>query len=120
MTAARTGVPRAWRRLAAHSERLGAEWVRRGLAGGGWAHPRAGLYRMLVPLEPWRFYELARVAAEPFHGDCLDVSSPKLLASTLAREGRGAGWRWTCSPTRSTGGGTSTRHSTCGWRTPAR
>lgn len=91
MTAARMGAPRAWRRLAAHSERLGAEWVRRGLTGGGWAHPCAGLYRMLVPLEPWRFYELARVAAEPFHGDCLDVSSPKLLASTLAREGRG---RW--------------------------
>lgn len=91
MTAARMGAPRAWRRLAAHSERLGAEWVRRGLTGGGWAHPRAGLYRMLVPLEPWRFYELARVADEPFSGDCLDVSSPKLLASTLAREGRG---RW--------------------------
>ncbi len=46
---------------------------------------------MLVPLEPWRFYELPRVAREPFAGDCLDVSSPKLLPSLLQREGAG---RW--------------------------
>ena len=52
----------------------------------------AGVYRLLVPLEPWRYYELGRVASEPFAGDCLDVSSPKLLASLLQREGRG---RWT-------------------------
>lgn len=81
----------AWRRLVAHSRRLGLAWALRGLRGAGWAHPRAGLYRLLVPLEPWRYYELARVAREPFSGRCLDVSSPKLLASLLQSEGRG---RW--------------------------
>jgi len=81
----------AWSRLAAHSYRLGARWAVRGARGGGWPHPRAALYRLLVPLEPWRYYELARVADEPFEGDCLDVSSPKLLASLLGAEGRG---RW--------------------------
>jgi SAM-dependent methyltransferase len=80
-----------WRPLVAHSYRLGAEWAARGLRGGGWPEPRAGLYRLLVPLEPWRFYELARVAGEPFAGACLDVASPKLLASLLQRQGRG---RW--------------------------
>lgn len=81
----------AWRRLVARSRRLGLAWALRGLRGAGWPHPRAGLYRLLVPLEPWRFYELARVAREPFSGRCLDVSSPKLLASLLQSEGRG---RW--------------------------
>jgi SAM-dependent methyltransferase len=84
--------PARWRPLVAHSYRLGAEWAARGVRGGGWPHARAGAYRLLVPLEPWRYYELARVAAEPFAGDCLDVSSPKLLASLLQRQGRG---RWT-------------------------
>ena len=58
----------------------------------GWPSGRAGVYRLLVPLEPWRYYELGRVAREPWTGRCLDVSSPKLLASLLQREGRG---RWT-------------------------
>ncbi len=89
MTAGRRGP--AWARLVAHSHRLGARWVARGLRGGGWPDPRAGLYRLLVPLEPWRFHELARVAREPMDGDCLDVSSPKLLASLRAHEGAG---RW--------------------------
>ena len=78
----------AWLRLMGHSHRLALGWLARG-ARGGWAHPRAGLYRILVPLEPWRYYELARVAREPFAGRCLDVGSPKLLASLLRREGRG-------------------------------
>ncbi len=81
----------AWRRLLAHSYRLGAAWAARGARRASWPHPRAGLYRLLVPLEPWRYYELARVAGEPFDGDCLDVSSPKLLASLLQSEGPG---RW--------------------------
>lgn len=81
----------AWARLIAHSYRLGARWVAGGIRGGGWPHPRAGLYRLLVPLEPWRFFELARVAREPFAGACLDVSSPKLLPSLLQHEGQG---RW--------------------------
>jgi SAM-dependent methyltransferase len=80
-----------WRPLVAHSYRLGAEWAARGVRGGGWPEPRAALYRLLVPLEPWRFYELARLAGEPFAGECLDVASPKLLASLLQRQGRG---RW--------------------------
>lgn len=88
---ARPAAPPAWRPLVAHSYRLGAEWAAGGLGRGGWRHGRAGLYRLLVPLEPWRYWELARVAAEPFAGDCLDVASPKLLASLLAHEGRG---RW--------------------------
>jgi SAM-dependent methyltransferase len=83
--------PRAWRRLAAHSLRLGARWMARGARERSWPQPRAGLYRLLVPLEPWRYFELARVAGEPFAGDCLDVSSPKLLASTLNEAGEG---RW--------------------------
>jgi SAM-dependent methyltransferase len=81
----------AWSRLVAHSYRLGGRWALRGARGGGWPQRRAALYRLLVPLEPWRYYELARVADEPFGGDCLDVSSPKLLASLLQAEGRG---RW--------------------------
>lgn len=90
MSAGRRGP--AWSRLVAHSYRLGVRWLARGLRGRGWSHPRAGLYRLLVPLEPWRFYELDRVAREDFAGDCLDVSSPKLLPSLLAHEGAG---RWT-------------------------
>jgi SAM-dependent methyltransferase len=81
----------AWLRLVARSYRLGGRWAASGLRGGGWPDPRGGLYRLLVPLEPWRYYELARVAREPFAGDCLDVSSPKLLPSLLQAEGRG---RW--------------------------
>lgn len=81
----------AWRRLVAHSHRLGWEWLLRGARRRAWPHPRAGLYRLLVPLEPWRYHELARVAQEPFAGDCLDLASPKLLASLLRREGAG---RW--------------------------
>ncbi len=84
-------LPRSWRMLAAHSERLGMRWAARGARRRDWQHPRAGIYRMLVPLEPWRYWELARVADEPFAGDCLDVSSPKLLVSALSHAGRG---RW--------------------------
>lgn len=81
----------AWRRLVIHSYRLGWAWLGRGVRRRAWPQPRAGLYRLLVPLEPWRYYELARVAGEPFAGDCLDLSSPKLLASLLRHEGAG---RW--------------------------
>jgi SAM-dependent methyltransferase len=82
----------AWAGLVAHSYRIGAEWLLRGLRGGGFRCPRAGLYRLLVPLEPWRYHELGRVAQEPWTGRCLDVSSPKLLPSALRRQGRG---EWT-------------------------
>jgi SAM-dependent methyltransferase len=53
------------------------------------AGTRVALTRALVPLDPWRYYELARLADESFAGDCLDVSSPKLLPSLLQHEGRG-------------------------------
>jgi SAM-dependent methyltransferase len=84
--------PPAWRPLVAHSCRLAAAWAARGVRGAGWPQARAALYRLLVPLEPWRYYELGRVAAERFEGDCLDVASPKLLPSLLRAQGRG---RWT-------------------------
>ena len=91
MSTAAMRVPRAWRALVGHSYRLSARWALRGLRRARWPHARAALYHLLVPLEPWRYYELARVAGERFQGDCLDVSSPKLLASHL--NARGAG-RW--------------------------
>ncbi len=81
----------AWVRLVAHSHRIGRAWLASGLRARHLQDPRGGLYRMLVPLEPWRYHELGRVAREPFAGDCLDVSSPKLLPSLLAHEGQG---RW--------------------------
>jgi SAM-dependent methyltransferase len=78
-----------WLRLWRHSYRLFARWLLRGA-------PRAGLRvavtRLLVPMDPWRYYELGRLADEQFSGKCLDVSSPKLLTSLLEREGRG---NWT-------------------------
>jgi SAM-dependent methyltransferase len=49
-----------------------------------------GVSRLLVPLDPWRFWELGKIADEPFAGRNLDVSSPKLLPSLLRREGRGS------------------------------
>jgi SAM-dependent methyltransferase len=48
-----------------------------------------GVCRLLVPLDPWRFWELGRIADEPHAGRNLDVSSPKLLPSLLRAEGRG-------------------------------
>ncbi|MGD9573711.1 MAG: class I SAM-dependent methyltransferase [Thermoleophilia bacterium] len=81
----------AWARLVAHSHRIGRRWLAEGLRARRWEDPRGGLYRLLVPLEPWRYHELGRVAREAFAGDCLDVSSPKLLPSLLAHEGQG---RW--------------------------
>lgn len=78
------GAP-GWKRLWRHSYRLGLRWLLRGARGGA----RVGLQRLLVPLDPWRYYELGRVADRPFAGRCLDVSSPKLLMSLLQHEGRG-------------------------------
>jgi glycosyltransferase involved in cell wall biosynthesis/SAM-dependent methyltransferase len=77
-----------WLRLWRHSYRLGLRWLLRG-ARNGWKGWRVGLQRLIVPLDPWRYYELGRVAERPFEGACLDVSSPKLLMSLLQREGRG-------------------------------
>ncbi|HEY2602382.1 MAG TPA: glycosyltransferase [Thermoleophilaceae bacterium] len=87
MAAATTDDP-GWLRLWRHSYRLGLRWLARG-ARNGWKGRRVGLQRLLVPLDPWRYYELGRVAERPFHGRCLDVSSPKLLMSLLQHEGRG-------------------------------
>jgi glycosyltransferase involved in cell wall biosynthesis/SAM-dependent methyltransferase len=84
---AQGGAP-GWLRLWRHSYRLGLGWMLRG-AHNGWKGWRVGLQRLLVPLDPWRYYELGRVAERPFDGPCLDVSSPKLLMSLLQHEGRG-------------------------------
>jgi len=81
-----------WRRLWRHSYALGLTWLARE-ARHGWPGRRVGLARLLVPLDPWRYYELGRTADEEFAGACLDVSSPKLLPSLLQAEGKG---RWVC------------------------
>jgi SAM-dependent methyltransferase len=81
-----------WKRLWRRSYALGFRWLVRE-APRGWPARRVGLARLLVPLDPQRYYELGRVADEEFWGRCLDVSSPKLLPSLLQAEGRG---RWTC------------------------
>jgi SAM-dependent methyltransferase len=77
-----------WLRLWRHSYRLFSDWLTR-LPRHRGAGLRVALTRALVPLDPWRYYELGRVADEPFAGRCLDVSSPKLLPSLLAKEGQG-------------------------------
>jgi len=77
-----------WHRLWAHSYRLGL----RSLLGGRWRNRHAakvGLTRLLVPLDPWRYFEMGRIADLNLTGHCLDISSPKLLTSLLQREGRG-------------------------------
>ena len=79
-----------WSRLVRHSYALGLRWLVRG-ARTSWKGSRVGLNRLLVPLDPWRFWEMGRVAEESFSGPCLDVSSPKLLPSLLESEGKG---RW--------------------------
>ena len=81
-----------WRRLWRHSYALGLRWTARE-ARRGWQARKAGLARLVVPLDPWRYYELGRVAEQEFSGRCLDVSSPKLLPSLLQAEGRGD---WVC------------------------
>jgi SAM-dependent methyltransferase len=90
VTASRGTAP-GWLRLWRHSYRLFAAWLLH-LPRHRAAGLRVALTRALVPLDPWRYYELGRVADEPFAGDCLDVSSPKLLPSLLQHEGQG---RWT-------------------------
>jgi SAM-dependent methyltransferase len=80
-----------WLRLWRHSYRLFARWLLRLRQHKG-AGLRLALTRALVPLDPWRYYELGRVAEQPFAGLCLDVASPKLLPSLLQHEGHG---EWT-------------------------
>ena len=43
-----------WRRLVRHSYRLGGRWLASG-ASTRWRPMGAGLNRLLVPLDPWRF-----------------------------------------------------------------
>jgi SAM-dependent methyltransferase len=81
-----------WHRLWRHSYRLGLAWSVRE-ARHLWPHRRTGVARLLVPLDPWRYYELGVVAEQEFSGRCLDISSPKLLPSLLQREGKG---EWLC------------------------
>jgi SAM-dependent methyltransferase len=81
-----------WSRLWRHSYRLGFRWLVRE-ARRGWPARRVGFARLVVPLDPRRYYELGRIADEEFDGRCLDVSSPKLLPSLLRAEGVGD---WVC------------------------
>ncbi len=78
-----------WKRLWRHSYALGARWVVREARHGWRRATRVGAARLIVPLDAWRYYEMGRVAEEPFWGACLDVSSPKLLPSLLQSEGKG-------------------------------
>jgi SAM-dependent methyltransferase len=87
-SARRSSAKPGWERLWTHSYRLGVRWLARG-ARRGWRARRIGVARLLVPLDPWRYYELGRVADAQFEGLCLDVSSPKLLPSLLQYEGKG-------------------------------
>ena len=81
-----------WKRLWRRSYGLGVRWLVRE-APRRWPAGRVGFARLLVPLDPQRYYELGRVADQEFAGRCLDVSSPKLLPSLLQAEGKG---EWTC------------------------
>lgn len=84
--------PPGWKRLWRHSYALGFRWLLRETPRR-WRAGRVGVYRLVVPLDPRRYYELGRVAEEDFAGACLDVSSPKLLPSLLSAEGHGD---WIC------------------------
>jgi len=86
------GTSTRWKDLWRHSYRLGLRWLVL-QARNGWPAPKYGLARLLVPLDPWRYYELGKLAAQEFHGKCLDVAGPKLLPSLLQAQGRGT---WTC------------------------
>jgi SAM-dependent methyltransferase len=82
-----------WAPLMRHSHHLALDWLRRGREHRGRA-ARHALNRALVPLDPWRYYELGALAAMPVTGRWLDVSSPKLLPSFHARRGQGT---WVCT-----------------------
>jgi SAM-dependent methyltransferase len=81
----------AWRILWIHSYRIAWRWTARE-ARRGWPAARWGLVRWMVPMDPWRYYELGVLARQTFTGTCLDISGPKLLTSLLHAQGRGA---WT-------------------------
>jgi SAM-dependent methyltransferase len=78
-------------RLIRQSYRLGFRWLFTG-ARRGWPAKKVALQRLLVPLDPWRFYEMGMLADKRYEGSWLDVSGPKLLISLLHREGNG---NWT-------------------------
>ena len=76
-----------WRPLVEHSYRLGMRWL---ASGRRRVATRAGLQRLIVPLDPWRYFELPRALQESFPGEWLDVSSPKLLMSYLQSRSEGS------------------------------
>lgn len=75
-------------RLWWHSYRVGFRWLIRS-APRLWPGRKAGLQRLLVPLDPWRYYEMGKLADLRYDGKWLDVSGPKLLTSLLNREQNG-------------------------------
>ncbi len=79
----------AWARLWTHSYRVGGGWLRHALATRRGTDLRGGLNRLLVPIDPWRYYELGLAAGPDMQGRWLDVGSPKILASYLNQAGRG-------------------------------
>lgn len=80
-----------WRALWWHSHLLGLRWLAR-VGAHRTKGLRVALQRLLVPMDPWRYYELGRLAGQEFAGSCLDISSPKLLTSWLNARGFGT---WT-------------------------
>jgi SAM-dependent methyltransferase len=78
-------------RLIRQSYRLGLTWLFSG-ARRLWPYKKAGLQRLLVPLDPWRYYEMGMLADKKYEGAWLDVSGPKLLISLFTRENNGS---WT-------------------------
>lgn len=75
-------------RLIRQSYRLGLRWLVTG-ARRGWPAKKVALQRLLVPLDPWRYYEMGMLAEKRYEGEWLDVSGPKLLISLLGRENNG-------------------------------
>ncbi len=82
-----------WTPLTRQSWRLALRWARRLPRHRGSA-ARLAVNRALVPLDPWRFYELGHLVAVPVDGRWLDISSPKLLPSLYRQQGRGD---WVCT-----------------------
>ena len=89
----------AWRRLFAHSYRLGAEWAVRGARRGSWPHPARGPLPAAGPPGA-----LALLRAGPGGGSSRSAGTastcraPSCWRAASSARGGGGGWRSTCSP----------------------